>query len=52
MTDEELLSAVDFAPWKSKYASIVIQSGEISTPEFIDKIDNLLKSIKKKPVVK
>jgi biotin synthase len=46
MTDEEVLSAVDFA-WKNQYASIVLQSGEITSPEFIDKIDYLIKTIKK-----
>lgn len=44
MSIEEVLEAVDFA-WKSDYASIVIQSGETSTPSFIDKIDNILKEI-------
>jgi biotin synthase len=46
MTDEEVLSAVDFA-WKNKYASIVLQSGEITSSEFVDKIDHLIKTIKK-----
>ncbi len=44
MSVQEVLEAVDFA-WKSEYGSIVIQSGEISTPAFIDKIDFILKEV-------
>jgi len=45
MSIEETLNAVDFA-WKSHYGSVVIQSGELSSPEFVDKIDLILKKIK------
>jgi biotin synthase len=46
LTDEEVLSAARFA-WENKYGSIVLQSGEVDTPPFVDRIDNLLKEIKK-----
>lgn len=46
LTDEEVLSAAKFA-WENQYGSIVLQSGEVDTPPFVDRIDNLLKEIKK-----
>ena len=45
-TDEEILSACRFA-WENGYGSVVLQSGEISSPKFVSRIDNLLKDIKK-----
>jgi len=44
MPDNEILEAVELA-WKCKYGSVVLQSGELSTPEFTDKVDRLLKKI-------
>lgn len=46
LSEQEVMEAVDLA-WKSKYGSIVLQSGEISTAEFADKVERLLKKIKK-----
>ena len=45
ISDDEILECVDFA-YKSKYASIVIQSGEIANESFTERIESLLKSIK------
>ncbi len=47
LSDEDVFEAIDFA-WKKKYASVVLQSGEISTPAFVDKIEYLLKEIHKR----
>lgn len=44
-TDEEILDACNFA-WKNRFASVVLQSGEISSPDFIKRVENLLKKIK------
>ena len=44
LSDKEVLKAVDYA-WKNKFASIVIQSGERRDKKFVEKIDNLLKTI-------
>ncbi len=44
-TDKEILDACRFA-WEHQFASVVLQSGEISSPGFIARIDNLLKKIK------
>lgn len=44
MRDEEVLDAVRYA-YNERYASLVIQSGEISTPAFVDKITALLLQI-------
>ena len=44
LTDEEVISAAIFA-WKNRYGSIAIQSGEISTKEYINRIENLLDKI-------
>jgi biotin synthase len=41
MTEDEVLEAVRYA-YREKYASLVLQSGEISSPFFIDKITNML----------
>jgi len=44
-TDKEILDACQFA-WENRFASVVLQSGEISSSVFIKRIDNLLKKIK------
>ena len=44
MPDEEVLEAVKFA-YDSRFASIVIQSGERSDKNFVDSIEQLLKEI-------
>jgi biotin synthase len=46
MSTQEVMDAVDLA-WKSRYGSIVLQSGEVSTPDFVEKIDVILKQTKK-----
>jgi biotin synthase len=46
MTDEEVLDCAAFA-LKARYGSIVIQAGERSDKTFVDKIEHLLKEIKK-----
>ncbi|MBU8892535.1 MAG: [FeFe] hydrogenase H-cluster radical SAM maturase HydE [Bacteroidales bacterium] len=45
ISDAEILDAVKFAH-ESKYGSIVLQAGEISSPKFTKRISNLLKQIK------
>ncbi len=45
-TDEEILYAAKYA-YENDYASVVLQSGELSSPVFIDRVDRLLKGIKK-----
>lgn len=47
LTDEEVFEAADFA-WKNKYASIVIQSGELFSKKFTDKISYLLEEIQRR----
>jgi len=44
-TDEQILEACRFA-WENRFASVVLQSGELSSPAFVKRIDNLLKKIK------
>ena len=44
LSDEEVVEASVFA-WKNGYASIALQSGELNTPEFINRITTLLKKI-------
>ncbi|MCL3778880.1 [FeFe] hydrogenase H-cluster radical SAM maturase HydE [Prolixibacteraceae bacterium JC049] len=46
VTDEEILYAAKYA-YENDYASLVLQSGEISSPAFVDRVDRLLKEIKK-----
>jgi biotin synthase len=43
--DEEILDACRFA-WENQFASVVLQSGEISSPAFVNRVDYLLKKIK------
>ena len=45
LSDREILEAVKFA-WENKYASVVLQSGELESPGFTDRIEKLLKEIK------
>lgn len=44
-TDKEILDACNFA-WKNRFGSVVLQSGELSSPDFVKRIDGLLKKIK------
>ncbi|MBI9068520.1 MAG: [FeFe] hydrogenase H-cluster radical SAM maturase HydE [Salinivirgaceae bacterium] len=46
LSDAEIIAAAKFAH-ENKYGSFVMQSGEISSPAFTDRIENLLKKIKK-----
>lgn len=46
VSDEEVLEAAKFA-YDNKYGSIVLQSGELETDNFVNKIDYLIKEIKK-----
>jgi biotin synthase len=45
-SDEEILNACRFA-WENGFGSVVLQSGELSSPAFVDRVDRLLKAIKK-----
>lgn len=45
-TDAEILDACRFA-WENRFGSVVLQSGEIATAAFINRMDKLLKAIKK-----
>jgi len=45
LSDEAIVEAAKFAH-KSKYGSFVMQSGEIMSPAFSNRIENLLKTIK------
>jgi biotin synthase len=47
LTEEEVLAAADFAE-RERYASLVLQSGEISSPKFTDQITHLLHKILQK----
>jgi len=44
-TDEQILDACRFA-WENRFASVVLQSGELSSQAFVTRVDNLLKKIK------
>ena len=44
-TDEQILEACRFA-WENRFASVVLQSGELSSPAFVKRVDDLLKKIK------
>jgi len=43
--DEEILAACRFA-YENRFASVVLQSGELSSPAFVKRVDELLKKIK------
>jgi len=45
VTDDEILEACIFA-WENGFGSVVLQSGELSTPSFVKRIDSLLRKIK------
>jgi biotin synthase len=44
-TDTEILDACRFA-WQNRFGSVVLQSGELSSPTFVRRVDSLLKQIK------
>ena len=44
-TDDEILEACRFA-WENRFGSVVLQSGELSSPTFVNRIDLLLQKIK------
>lgn len=46
LSDEEVISAARFCD-KNNFGSIVLQSGEISSPYFADRIENLIHEIKR-----
>ncbi len=43
--DEDILAACRFA-WENKFGSVVLQSGELSSSNFISRVDRLVKQIK------
>lgn len=45
LSDEEILAACRFA-WQNRFASVVLQSGENSSPAFAKRVDQLLSKIK------
>ncbi|MFA5329397.1 MAG: [FeFe] hydrogenase H-cluster radical SAM maturase HydE [Prolixibacteraceae bacterium] len=45
LSDDEILDACRFA-WQNRFGSVVLQSGEISSPAFVKRISLLLKKIK------
>ncbi|MFA6401227.1 MAG: [FeFe] hydrogenase H-cluster radical SAM maturase HydE [Salinivirgaceae bacterium] len=47
LTDEQIIQAAEFA-YKSSYGSFVMQSGEIQSPAYTTRIENLLREIKKR----
>ena len=44
-TDDEILEACRFA-WQNRFGSVVLQSGELSSPAFVNRVDSLLRKIK------
>lgn len=46
ITDKEILDACRFA-WENRFGSVVLQSGELTSPDFVKRVDRLLKEIKK-----
>lgn len=44
-SDEEILEACRFA-WQNRFGSVVLQSGELASKAFADRVDGLLKKIK------
>ena len=44
-TDDEILEACNFA-WKNRFGSVVLQSGENSSPAFVERVHLLLRKIK------
>jgi biotin synthase len=45
LTDDEILEVCRYA-WENRFASVVLQSGELSSPLFVNRVDTLLKRIK------
>lgn len=45
LSDEAILEACRFA-WQNRFGSVVLQSGEVSSPAFIRRVDRLLRKIK------
>lgn len=45
-TDEEILTACRFA-WENRFGSVVLQSGERSSPRFVDRVERLVREIKR-----
>ncbi len=45
VSDDEILESCRFA-WENKFASVVLQSGELSSPAYVKRVDDLLKKIK------
>jgi biotin synthase len=45
LSDDEIIQAATFA-WKNNYGSIALQSGELESPEFTKRVENLLNKIK------
>jgi biotin synthase len=46
LSDEQILEAARFS-YKNKYGSVVLQGGEVSSPAFTKRIENLLKEMKR-----
>ncbi len=46
LTDEEIIEACRYA-WQNRFGSVVLQSGEVSSPAFVRRVENLLLQIKK-----
>ena len=44
-SDEQILDACRFA-WENRFGSVVLQSGELSSPAFVYRVEQLLKKIK------
>lgn len=44
-TDHEILEACRFA-WMNRFGSVVLQSGELASPAFVNRVDSLLRKIK------
>jgi len=40
----EIIEACRFA-WENRFGSVVLQSGELSSPAFVDRVEHLLKGI-------
>ncbi|MBN2636390.1 MAG: radical SAM protein, partial [Prolixibacteraceae bacterium] len=46
ISDKEIIEACRFA-WENGFGSVILQSGEVSTTAFVNRVNNLLKEIKK-----
>lgn len=44
LSDDEVIEAAKFA-WENKYGSIALQTGEVNTKEYVDRIETLLEKI-------